>query len=192
MSRIPSRSSSQTLRDHLIGDSYSLRFGCRSFASIVGAGRSAVSKLRSSRFGLNRKARRVNSFIASLSFRRTTALVLSVALFSPSIALARQPGSATGDPTFEHSGTPSVFSSFSQTLSALLGLSQGQGMPQSERQLPERQSPQLPPTKAEREGKVASIHLNLDGDLTIESGTAKDSNGHSARQRWYCHSRTAA
>ena len=43
-------------------------------------------------------------------------------------------------------------------------------MPASERPFPERKAPQLPPTKAEREAKVASIKLDVSGDLTIASG----------------------
>src|ERR1700730_12712023 len=109
------------------------------------------------------------------SFRRTTALVLLVSLLSPGLALARQPRSVPGESSFEHSATPSLFTSFSQSLGALFGLlhgqqAQGEGMPQSERPLPERKAPKLPPTKAEREVKVASIKVDLPEELTIGLG----------------------
>jgi len=96
-------------------------------------------------------------------------------LISPGLALARQPGGIRAGSTFEPGMTPSLFTSFSQSFGALLGLLQGQqgqsqDMPSRERPLPERKAPQLPPTKAEREAKVASVKIDLDGDLTIESG----------------------
>src|SRR6266850_1974386 len=104
-----------------------------------------------------------------------TALVLLVSLISPGLALARQSGSVLGGLTFEPGATPSLFTSFSQSFGALLGWlqdqqGQSQDMPSRERPLPERKAPQLPPTKAERETKVASVKVDLDGDLTIESG----------------------
>jgi hypothetical protein len=105
-----------------------------------------------------------------MSLRRTTAIGLLVSLISPGVVLAGQSRSVTGGPTLEVSGTVSIFSSLSESLAALLGLSQGQDMPSRERPLPERKAPKLPPTKAEREVKVGSIKVDLPDELTIEAG----------------------
>ena len=113
-----------------------------------------------------------------VSFHRATALVLLVSLLSPGLALARQQGSVTGGSSFEQSVMPSFFTSFSQSFGMLFGMLQGQqasgqDMPPRERPVPERKAAELPPSKAEREAKVGSIKLDLDGDLTIESGVRR-------------------
>jgi hypothetical protein len=107
--------------------------------------------------------------------RRTTALLLLAALISPGVGLARQSEFTAAGPTLELSGAVPIFSSFSESLAALFGLlhgaqGQNQGMPSRERPLPERKAPKLPPTKAEREAKVAGIRVDLPDELTIESG----------------------
>src|SRR4051812_48661827 len=92
----------------------------------------------------HRDNRALCSFVKE--WRALVVVTLIMAMLSPSIAVAR----------------PLARSSVMATQQAATGTAQdtNKGMPSPERPLPAKQTPKRPPSKAEREAKVASLEIN--------------------------------